>query len=41
MYKFWCDYMKGKYEKHNIMLHGYRQLYSLHKTEDVETRLDT
>ena len=33
MYEFWCDYLKPKYgEKSKIMLHGYRQLYSLHKS---------
>ena len=26
MYEFWNDYVKQK-----VMLHGYRQLYSLHK----------
>ena len=45
VYEFWYDYMKpGK-----IMLHRYRQLYSLRKNrihlrryvKDIETRFDT
>ena len=32
MYEFWYDYMKTKiWRKFKIMLHGYRQLYTIHK----------
>ena len=32
MHKFWYDYVKLEYGKNiQIMLNGYRQLYSLHK----------
>ena len=33
MYGFWYDYLKSKYEKKNKKktLHGYKQIYSLHK----------
>ena len=31
MHEFWYEYMKPKYgEKNKAMLHGQRQLYSLH-----------
>ena len=34
MYEFWYDYVKPKYgEKSEIMLHGYRQLHSLHENK--------
>ena len=33
IYEFWYDHMKQKCRKKNkIMLHGYRQLYSLHRS---------
>ena len=32
MYEFWYDYMKTKiWRKFKIMLHEYRQLYTIHK----------
>ena len=32
LYKFWYDYVKQKPgKKSKIMLHGYRQLHTLHK----------
>ena len=34
MYEFWYDYIKPKHgKKSQIMLHGYRQPYSLHKNK--------
>ena len=34
MYEFWYDYIKPKHgKKSQIMLHGYRQTYSLHKNK--------
>ena len=34
IYEFWYNYVKTKYgEKKGIMLHGYRQLYSLYKNK--------
>ena len=48
MQKFWYDYVKTKYwRKSKFMLHGYRQLYNLHKyiyvdiAKDAETTLNT
>ena len=50
MYDFWYDCVKANYEKKcKFMLHGYSQLYNIHKTEDIyvdnvkngEARFDT
>ena len=38
MYEFWYDYVKPTYKKRQIMLHGDRPLYSLHKKENILLR---
>ena len=38
MYELFYDYFKQKYEKSNIMLRGYRQLYSRHKNRKIFTQ---
>ena len=38
MSEFCCDYMKPKFGKNKFMLHGYRQLYSLHQKQKVVTQ---
>ena len=36
MHKSWYDNVEPKHgETVNVMLHGYRRLYSVHKTEDI------
>ena len=37
MHKSWYDNVKTKHgETVKVMLHGYRRLYSVHKTEDIQ-----
>ena len=37
MHKSWYDNVKPKHgETVKVMLHGYRRLYSVHKTEDIQ-----
>ena len=50
MYEFWYDYVKQNYgKKCRVMLHGHKQLYSIHKSrrhlrrycKNIEVRFDT